>query len=318
MIYPIDVHAKAKRGQKLNNTDKVKLGLGVLLIINIAFTVLFSELFVALGIPLIVVIIMQAVLFVFIFIMVFRFVIFREQDRDLDESDIFMQYYKLRPGSRKVTLPIGEVDLFELKNNSFMAAVQFKYGSSDVFKKRGTEEFLTSVVNALGEKKLSHRFLVLTESFMETPEFEYHLKKINSIKEPILRATLLNVYSSTFDFTEKNSSAETIVLLIYATGVFGRDDLEDSLVQIDAFYQKMIKRHSFRKKEVLDSPKLLEIFRQFYAMGAVDLSLSKIQLNAKDDDMLKAIIPYRVIAEDGSTYTNPIFDKIGTSPRRIN
>jgi hypothetical protein len=318
MIYPIDVYAKAKRGGKMSDSDKVKIGLGVLLVVNVVFTIFMNGFFSALGVPLILVIGVQFVLFVLVFVTLFRFFIFREQDRDLDESDVFMQYYKFRPGSRKVNLPIGETDFFELKNNACVCAIQFKFGSNDDVRKVGTETFLKQCVNLLSEKNIEFRFLVVTESFMDTPEFELHLKKINQVVEPRLRSSLLEVYGGTFAFTEQNSSAETIVLLMYAANAFMLGDLEDSVVQIESLFQKMQKKHAFRKREFLDAVGLLEIFRQFYAMGAIDLSLSKIQMNATDPDVLNSIVIYRIISEESKVYRFDVFGKIKTNVRRWN
>ena len=318
MRYPLDVNSRVKRSGRITSVDKVKLGLGILLIVNIVFTIFFAGFFRSIGIPTWALILLQFILFLFIFSLVFRFAIFREQDRDLDESDVFMQYYKFRPGSKQVRLPIGEVSFFELKNNWAVSAIQFKFGSNDANKKVVTENFFKDCVNILGEKRLDNRFLILTERFMDTPEFAYHFEKINAVREPKLRSTLLEVYSNTFGFSEIHSSAETIVLLIYASSSFLKDELEDAVVQIDALYKKTERAHAFRKFEFLNMDALLEIFREFYGMGAVDLSLSKIQLHASDPDILKSVLVYRIISEEGKKYTSPVFDKITTKARKLN
>ena len=318
MIYPIDVNSRVKRSGKMTTTDKVKIGLGLLLMVNVIFTIFLSGIFTSMGIPLWVIIVVQVVLFLIVFVMVFRFAIFREQDRVADEGDIFLQYYKFRPGHKLVRLAIGEIPFLELKNSLAVGAIRLKFGSNDAVKKVATESFLRSCVNLLGEKGLSSRILVMTERFMDTPEFNTHLQRVNKITEPKLRNSLLEVYSNTFVFCEANSSAETLVLMVYASSSFLKDELEDAMVQIDALFKANERLHAFRSHEFLDSVELLEIFRDFYGMGAIDLSLSKIQLQATDPDVLKSVLVYRIISEEGKTFTSPIFDKIRTRVQEIN
>lgn len=318
MRYIKDVYAKTKRGGKMSDADKAKVLMGGLLTVNIGMTVLGAQFIMALGIPFIVIILLQSVLYFFICIQIFRFLVFREQDRDMEESDLFLPYYKLRSGTFKIKNYYTEYERFELKNGSFFCAVTFKFGMNDSKRAEYTERFLDKVQDLIHERNLLCRFIVMNENFSDSEEASVMLDQANSVKEPQLRMTQLSIYNEVIRFVERNGAAPCIYLMIYAQSDFHKDTLEDVMAQVCALYDTEKSLTAFRKMENLDEFKVLSLFKQFYGLAAIDLSLSRVQYHNVHTDILKSITVYRIITEDQKIYSNKIFDKISTGVKFIN
>ena len=315
MKYIYDVYAKTKRGGKASDADKAKVLMTALLFINIAFLFLGAQYITALGIPLIFVILIQIFIYIFVCLQIFRFMVFREQDREVEELDLFLPYYKIRPGFIKMENHFTSYDMYELKNSSYFSIISFKFGRNNEEKAKSTEYFLNKVQDFIHERSLKSRFVIMTENFVESEDASNMLNKANSIKEPRLRATQLSIYNEVLRFSEKNSTAVCIYLMVYAPASFYKEDLEDTIVNILSLYEKEKRMTAFRSLSFLDESSMLIFLKQFYGMAAIDISLSKVQYNMLDSDILKSIIVYRVLSSDGKVYVNPIFDKNRTGVR---
>lgn len=318
MKYIHDVYAKTKRGGKASDADKAKVIMAVLLFINIAFLFLGSQYITSLGIPLILVILAQIFIYIFICLQIFRFMVFREQDREVEELDLFLPYYKIRPGFTKMENHYTSYNVYELKNSSYFSIISFKFGRNNEEKTKSTEYFLNKVQDYIHERNLKCRFVVMTENFAESEDASNMLTKANLIKEPRLRATQLSIYNEVLRFSEKNSTAVCIYLMIYAPTSFYKEDLEDTLINILSLYENEKTTTAFRSLTFLDESSMLAFLKQFYGMSAIDISLSKVQYNMLDSDILKSIVVYRVLSNDGKVYVNPIFDKIKTGVKFLN
>ena len=79
--------------------------------------------------------------------------VFREQDRELEELDLFLPYYKIRPGFIKMENHFTSYDVYELKNSSYFSIISFKFG-------RNNDEKATSslcCVNYFYKQKIKNR-----------------------------------------------------------------------------------------------------------------------------------------------------------------
>lgn len=313
MIYPSDIYAKTKTNNKVSSADKAKAIMGGLLIINAGFTMFTSQFFGLLGIPLWFVILVQAIIYLFICVQIFRFAVFREQDREGDESDLFMPYYKVRPGFTKVKTHSTEYDLFEMEDNSFVTFISFKYGMNNSARAKHTEDFLNQIHDFIHESKLSSRFIVMNESFSESDEAYAMLQKANSIKDKQLRATQLSIYNEVLSFAEQAGTVPCVYLMIYSSGSFFKDNIEDVVVQLYSKFNKQREELAFRQIDLMDENEIKSMFKKFYGMDAMDLSLSKIQYDILNSDILKSISVYRIISKENKSFSNDIFNKVQTS-----
>ncbi|GHU54622.1 hypothetical protein AGMMS49975_15280 [Clostridia bacterium] len=311
MTYVNDVYAKTKKGGKMTDAEKAKVVMGVLFAVNVGMTVLCAQYVNSLGIPLVVLILAQVVLYLFVCLQLFRFMVYREQDRDMDETDLFAPYYKIRPNVVRVKSPVAEYDLFEVENNSYFAAMCLKFGMNNEQRAEQTEQFLTKAQDMAAERGLRYRFVVMNENFVESEEASRMLRKANAVGEPLLRATQLAVYNEVLNFAERRGSALCIYMMVYASSAYNKDDLVDVITQVVSHFRKVQESTAIRELEFLGGGKLLEMFKRFYAMAAIDLSLSKIQYNAVNSDILKSILVYRIVSADGRVFKNEVFDKIG-------
>ena len=312
MKYIYDVYAKTRRGKRASDADKAKVIMAILLFINIAFLFLGAQYIIAIGIPLILIILIQIFIYIFICLQIFRFMVFREQDREIEELDLFLPYYKIRPNFTKMENYFTQYNMYELKNNSYFSVICLKFGRNNEEKAKSTEAFLNKIQDYIHERNLKCRFVVMTENFAESEDAANILTTANSIKETRLRTTQLAIYNEILRFSEKNSTAVCIYLMIYAPSSFYKDDLEDTIVNILSLYEKEQSMTAFRSLSFLEESSMLDFLKQFYGMSAIDISLSKVQYNMLDSDILKSIIVYRILSNNGKVYVNPIFDKIKT------
>lgn len=317
MVYPFDIYAKTQRGGKGKATDaeKAKIAIGIVFVVVTAIIFMTAPYWGAVGFPIALMVVVGIFVWLFISLQIFRFLIFREQDRDLEESDLFLPFYKIRPGSAKMKSIVGEYDMFELRNNSFVSVIQFRLGRNNPEKTAYTKEFLNKIQDIIHEKRLMPRMIWMKEDFTGSEEAIRMLNNVNSIKEPQLRASLLSIYNEVFSFTEEHGSVMCCYLMIYAPTNYVKDELEDAVVQITNFYRKTRHLHALRSIQYLDQRSLLHLFQRFYGMGAIDLSLSKVQFNTTDSEILKSIEVYRIMSKNGKSYGNPILDKVKTGVR---
>lgn len=313
MIYPHDVYAKTRRSKGITSADKAKVILGVMLVANIIFTFVTAGVFAAFGVPLAVVIVVQVVLYLFLSLQIFRYTVFREQDRDTTEADLFAPYYKIRAGTQRVKTHATSYELFELDDNSFMTCVQLTFGMNNALRSKKTEEFLNFVQDITHENRLSCRFIVMDEAFTESAEATAMLEKANNVTDPRLRNTQLMICNEILNFTDRVGTVPSIYIMLYARSNFYKDNIEDVMNTIFSKFKLTKEELAIRNMNALDITQLLKMFKRFYGMDAIDLSLSKLQQNITQSDVLKSITLYRVISKDGKTYTNDVFKNIQTS-----
>jgi len=318
VIYPNDVYSKTRRGGKMTDSEKAKIAMGAIFAVIAIVVFLTASMWYGLGVPLVFIALAGFVLWVFICVQIFRFLIFREQDRDMEESDMFLPYYKLRSGSAKIKSVAGEYDLYELTNSSFVTVISLKLGRNDNEKAVHTEDFFNNIQDIMHEKGLKCSIIVMKEDFIESAEASMMLNNVNSVTEPQLKSSLLSIYNEVFNFTVERGSVMCFYFMAYAQNSFAKSDLEDAMVQVVNTFNKTKHLHALRKLEFLEQKGLFSFFRRFYGLGAIDLSLSKVQFNTTDSDILKSITIYRITSKNGKSYGNPILDKISTGVKFIN
>lgn len=317
MVYPSDIYAKTTSNNKASPADKAKVVMFALLVINIGFFVVTSEFFSYFGVPKILLIGLQTFLYLYVCLQIFRFAVYREQDREGDECDIFMPYYKFRSGCEHVSIHKTKFDLFELDNNSFTTVIEFKFGMNNTKRSELTEEFMNQIHDLVHENRLSCRFVVMNESFIESKESHKMLRKANAIEDLQLRATQLNMYNEVLNFAESYGTVPCIYLMLYTPSSFFKDSLEDVMVQINTKYQKISSEIAFRQIKYLDHTDILNMFKKFYGMDAIDLALSQIQFNLTNSEILQSISVFRIISKEGKSFANDVFSGVSAGVKWI-
>lgn len=313
MIYPKDVYSRTKKSSGMSAGDKAKIVMAGLLVCNVIFSFMSYTFFKMLGVPFVIVVVLQIILYLFICAQIFRFTVFREQDRSDGESDMFAPYYKLRSGSERVETSVENYDVFELEDGSFVTGIMLTYGMNNKAKAVRTEAFYNRIQDIIFENRLSCRFVVMDEDFVQSKEAHHLLAKANAIEDARLRNTQLMIYNEVLNFTERAGSVPCVYLLISAKGNFLKDNLEDAMVQIFSRFKTLREDIALRDLIALDHSALLQMFQRFYGMDAIDLSLSRVQQSMTQSDILQSITLYKIISTDKKIFTNNIFDKVGTS-----
>jgi hypothetical protein len=308
MVFPTDVYRRAVNSRKLLAQDKAAIITQLFIVGNIGcFFVLRFVFRNILGIGTGWAIIVQLILFISLGIFLFRFFIFKEdeklQEQRGEESDSFARFlYVKKDNNEEKYIKQKRVSVFEFTNGCVAATMMFKFGSNTDSVATSTRAVLEEIYSIICRYNFKFRTITGPEIFSESEEFKRHVKQINSIKNKKLSLHLRTISNASITIANNESNSDAFYLELESRIPGDKEQLEHILVEIIKLLQENIT--CFRSFEFLDINGLLEFYRYFYKIEAIDLAMLKaIDLStAIDNDYSKLIQLYSLQAQDGKSY----------------
>lgn len=308
MIFPNDVHRRTINSKKLLMQDKTVIIVELFLIANIACFFLFRFFFSNfLGLGNGWALVAQIVVFIAVGITIFRTVIFKEDEKMQElkdrQSDSFARYLHVRKDNIKQIVADKEhVSVFEYTNGCVTATMLFKFGSNDDRIANNTREVLQAIIHTICLYNFEFRTVTGPEIFLNSKEYKMHIAQINSVKDKRLLQSLRAVSNKSIKIANEESTADVFYLTIKSKAPGEQEQLEQIITEV----LKLLKENitCFRSFEFLNIDSLLEFYRYFYGIEAIDLAMLKaIELSdVIDQDYAQLIKIYSLHSSDGKTY----------------
>lgn len=308
MIFPVNVFKKTLNTRKLMASDKTTIIVQAFLIVNVLCYVILHHVFTTiLGMSAVWAIITQTALFVVAGVIIFRFFIFHENEKVQEyknsNSDSFAKFMFVRKeGVHELTALNRKVSIFEYTNGLAFTVLCFKVGSNDDDIAATTRKLLQKIFKIAGSYGLIIRSFVMPENIESSLEFKRHVNKINHVSDKKLSMHLKQITTCVAQTANEKSHTEVLYLMLNSQSSFQVEEFEGALRAIFALIEGT--QSCFREISVLDQQGLLEFFRQFYTVDAIDLALMKAIDVSDDINALynKIIDVYRFHATDGTEY----------------
>lgn len=321
MIFPHDVHKRMNDQKSLTGQNKVQLFVVLFLVGNVL--VFFAlQAFVAgyFANGFVVCILIQVVLCSVIGVFVFRFVIFDENAKKQEykgyENDSFAKYMLLRKDAQTVVEAAGvPVYLFEYTDGCATCTLEFKFGNNTMEKAESTRKAYESILQAIANFNFESRQIVMPEDFRVSKEFQEHIRLINSMKSKSLANVIMSINDAIISESSARCNIDVMYLMIKTTGNYQKSDLRELVKQITEILRTNVT--AFRSVTFLELDQLLELYRVFYGVAAIDLSMMKTIELAKDlsDEFLDVVELFSLHSASGKTYNVKTDDYFKTSER---
>lgn len=323
MIFPQDVHKLIQDKNRIAGDNKVQLIIVLFVLGNVFgfFGLSFVLSFIVPEATLSVTLTIQGILLVIIGIFVFRFAIFDENAKKREyqgqQSDSFTRYMYIRKDA--ITKAQNNINVYEYSDGSAMFAVEFRFGSNDDSKARGTSQFYMDFLKLISMYGFESRTLIMSEDFRTSKEFQHHMDTINAIEDVDTRRTLLMMSNTIFDLSYELSNVDSVYVLVRSVYNYQKADLELLLRN----FVKLIEDSftAFRSISFLEFDQLLELYRNFYGIAAIDLAMMKTVTLAVDisEDFNNVIKILSLTGESGKTYnTKHTENLVSVSEQKLN
>lgn len=309
MVFPKDVHKRIQEQNKITGDNKVQFIIVVFVIGNAACFFLINFLFsVALpSMPFKAALFVQLAVMAVMGVMVFRFFIFDEDEKKKEykgqQSDSFTKYMYLRKDvHRELETGSGKVNAFEFSDGTAMCVAEFRFGSNDDARAAGTEELYQKMIKAVCDSGFEFRFIIIPENFRSSREFNQHIEAVNGIQDPVLKQTILEYTDSLVEMSYRQSNADVVYLAVRALSNYQHSDLETVIRKIvDVMYSGL---NAFRCVTFLDLGQLLEFYREFYGIAAIDLAMMRTIDLADDvsEDFSRVVQLYSLKSMEDKVY----------------
>lgn len=316
MIYPLDVYERVANRKKLVGADRSTFFVSLFLMCNFfLFIILHRVIVVTLGLPLAVAIAIQVVIFLVFGIILFRFVIFDEETKAREytdeNSDSFARFMHLRKDTtHEIEIRKNSyINVYEYDNGHVLSTIRFKFGSNDNYKSRDTEKCMNEIFRVLINNGLEFRTIVGPENFKKSKELDAYIESINRIEDKRLSRHLLAMSNEIIDRSYDESNVNLFYLSFKTPSSYQLEDLESTIKHILKIIASNIT--CFRSVEFLDLNQLIDFYRDFYSVEAIDLSMMRaIELSDLLDENFSQIVKLIALkSEDGKVYktTDEIF-----------
>lgn len=316
MIYPLDVYERVANRKKLVGADRSTFFISLFLMCNFFLFIILHRIFViALGFPLAACIGIQGILFLIFGIILFRFVIFDEETKAKEytdeNSDSFARFMHLRKDvNHEIEVRKNSyVNVYEYDNGHVLSTIRFKFGSNDNYKSRDTEKCLNEIFRVLINNGLEFRTVTCPENFKKSKELDSYIESINKVEDKKLSKHLLAMSNEIIDRSYEESNVNMFYLSFKTPSSYQLEDLESTIKHVLKIVSSYIT--CFRSIEFLDLNQLIDFYREFYSVEAIDLAMMKaIELSDIIDENFSHIVKLIALrSEDGKVYkaTDEIF-----------
>ena len=310
MIYPVDVHKNVVNTRKLVGRDRTAVIIQLFLFANVALFFLLRFIFgQLLQLSMVYTWIAQIVICVACGIFIFRVFIFKEDEKvreyESSESDSFSKYLNIRKDSEYVTQIDNKIiTIYEYTNGCAACTLCLKFGSNDNTKANNAAKAINNLVGLAGLYHYEIRIAMLPEKFENSKEFKDYIESINSVKDKRLGLALKEIASESLRVSNQMSNVDCLYIVVRADTAYKRVELENL---IKAFFKSLNEMATcFRSVEVLGMNELLEFYRDFSTVEAIDLSMTKALdlIDMLDSDYTKLVGVYSFETEDGRRLRN--------------
>lgn len=325
-MYPIDVNKKVRNASKLSGSDKRVVFVQLFFLLSaVCFFILRLIFKNFLGITSFVpLIILQLVISITVGTIVFRFLIFDENEKIQEyknsEHDSFAKYMYLKKDSHSEQIMENKkVHLFEYINGTATCTIAFKFGATDDYRASQTKRVLQEIFHVILLNGFEVRTVSEPESFEYSKEVKRHIDTINATKDKDLALHLKSITNNILVESRERSNVDMIYLTIRTLSNYQKYDLESTIRNIiNIIYSNYT---AFRSVEFLDLDEILEFYRGFYNIKAIDLAMMRaIDLSEDLDKEYEALVKlYSLHSEDNHVFVldNSIADVVTVNERRI-
>lgn len=309
MVFPKDVHKKIQEQNKLAGDNKAQLIVALFVLGNVVCFFGLNFLFsMALPkAPFSLTVIVQVLITVLVGIAAFRFLIFDENEKKKEykgqQSDSFMKYMYLRKDiHRTIDINNHGVNVFEFENGTAVCVIEFRFGSNDDAKAAGTEDLYQQMVKTISDYGFEFRFVVMPENFKTSNEFNQYINAVNDIQTPELKKTIMEYTDEVMGISYEQSNVDALYLMIRSASNYQSAELDPLLRRLVKLM--LLSANSFRDITFLDINQLLEFYREFYGIAAIDLAMMRTIELSKDieEDFSKIVQIYSLSDYDGRIY----------------
>ena len=142
---------------------------------------------------------------------------------------------------------------------------------------------------------------------------------LNAIEDVNMRRTLLLMADTIFDLSYELSNVDSVYFLVRSVYNYQKSDLELLL----RGFTKLLKNSltAFRSVKFLEFDDLLELYRDFYGIAAIDLAMMKAVSLASDitEDFSNVIRILNLTGDTGHVYnTKHSDDLVSVSEQKLN
>lgn len=310
MIFPIDINKRIANKRRIAGDNLIQLITTIAVVGNFFGIMVINWLvqsFLGGGLGLSLVILLAIDVFAAVF--VFRFFIFDENAKAAEymnaDSDSFAKYMNVRKDfSHKIDLGGKKVSIIEFANGSASCTLEFRYGSNDNEKSRQTNEVFRQMFKTAALFGFEARACVMSEDFSKSNEFENYSRIINAIPEQKLKDAMTVASSAVLKYSEEHCNVDCIRFTVRSMTNYSRAEIETVLKKILSIIQENYT--AFRSVKVLDIESMLEFYREFYGIAAIDLSMMKtIELSDSFNEAYNRVVSvYGIETTDGEFYSS--------------
>ena len=310
MIYPIDVHSNVVNTRKLVGRDRTAVILQLFLFANIGLFFLLRFIFgQLLQMDMAFAWIAQIAICVICGVFIFRVFIFKEDEKireyESSDSDSFSKYLNIRKDSEYHKVIAGrDVHLYEFTNGCTSCVICCKFGSNDNTKANSTAQLLNTLVGLVHSYNYEIRFAALPEKFENSKEFRAYVNSVNEVEDIRLGKALRQIADCSLNVSKAKSNVDAIYIIIKTDSAYKRGELENV---ITAFFKQLDETITcFRSVSLLDMDELLEFFRDFSTVEALDISMTKAldMIDMLDTNYAKAVGIYSFGSDEGKVLRN--------------
>lgn len=308
MIFPNNVHKRAVEARKLMSQDKTAIFMQFFIIANVVcFFILRFVFQTFLGLGTGWAILAQLILFLVVGVMLFRIVIFKEDEKIREmqdrQSDSFARFLYVRKDNiSTIDVADKKINVFEYTNGCITATIRFKFGSNNDAIAKTTAKVLEEIYGIICMYNFEFCTDAMPEVFSNSAEYRRHLTQINSVRDKKLSLVLRTISKIILTKSEESCNTDVLYISLKSKIPGDKEQLENILVSIIKVLSENIT--CFRSVEFLDIDQLLEFYRDYYLIEAIDLAMMKaIDLSANlNDEYSKLISLYSLQATDGKSY----------------
>ena len=278
MIFPLDVNKSISDQKKIAGENKVQLTI-VLFVVGsaIAFIAIDYIFCIMLGLSLGVAVGVFLVLLLMVGVLVFRFLIFDEdaKKKELEgsDSDSFSRYMWLRSEIRKSATVQEKLSIYEFTNGSAMCAIELRFGSNNDEKTSTTAYVNEAIIQLANEYKLESRIIVMPEDFANSEDFRRDVLAINAIKDKDAAKNVMIINDAIMEESCKCCNVDIVYIMLRTLGNYQLADLEIVLRKLIGLFSHNVT--AYRSIHFLEPDELMEFYREFYGIAAIDLSMMR-------------------------------------------
>jgi hypothetical protein len=280
LIFPEDIQKVTRSKQSMKTNEKSRVIIGITVLINAFIYFLLSPTLEAWGLPKSLFLTIQIILLVLLGGFIFRIFVVKEDERiqEIEENkkDSFSKFFKLRNLESEDIKEINgiKVPVYEYSNGNSLLYIKLLIGEGGRERKEASERMLTEMLSLFGRHNLSFKLSVGKEKFEKSPEAAAYLAHLKSIKNPKLARMMRATTDNLFTISEKESNVDCLTITVATTSSYQRYDLKLIIQGILNIFGSS--KSNFRYLSFLYSKSVIDFYKEYYGLGAVDTTLLQV------------------------------------------